>query len=372
MLKHIKQATVLGDFARPLTESPLPGNFVNLGTSERGGRMKITICIGFKRNIAESGNILHTYWTIRKFTFNLFVLILVDLQEVVDLDTRREKKRTNQFSGRYQTTPVLFSVMFSFCIIKKLGMVPNATRKKLGSLLHDLNEHFLLKLWMAVHSGRISSACRSLTCLRNSLSCWPAAGLRATAPSSLLAGASAGAVDLRRHTVLFPPLPSPHISIPWPGCQDTATPWTMHHAITELPVYLRLGDRWDLRERWLGSSEGHEWARHERTILNLASWDPDYASTPSQDVLPSSGGRLALDMNHEWARYQTTKQNPAVWMWPEILIVLRFRSLCFQKANILTAGRCVEWTPASGWSHSDPSFSPWWRLQVDGAEIVYC
>lgn len=106
--------------------------------------MKITICIGFKRNIAESGNILHTHWTIRKFTFNLFVLILVDLQEVVDLDTRRKKKRTNQFSGRHQTAPVLF--MFSFCIIKKLGMVPNAARKKLGSLLHDLNEHFLLKL----------------------------------------------------------------------------------------------------------------------------------------------------------------------------------------------------------------------------------
>lgn len=55
--------------------------------------MKITICICFKRNIAESGNILDTYWTIRKFTFNLFVLILVDLQEVVDLDTRRKKKR---------------------------------------------------------------------------------------------------------------------------------------------------------------------------------------------------------------------------------------------------------------------------------------
>lgn len=86
--------------------------------------MKITKCICFKRNIAESGNILHTYWTIRKFTFNLFVLILVDLQEVVDLNTRRKKKkRTNQFSGRYQTTPVLF--MFSFCIIEKLGMVPN-------------------------------------------------------------------------------------------------------------------------------------------------------------------------------------------------------------------------------------------------------
>lgn len=85
--------------------------------------MKITICICFKRNIAESGNILDTYWTIRKFTFNLFVLILVDLQEVVDLDTRRKKKkRTNQFSGRYQT-PVLF--MFSFCIIEKFGMVPN-------------------------------------------------------------------------------------------------------------------------------------------------------------------------------------------------------------------------------------------------------
>lgn len=55
--------------------------------------MKITICICFKRNIAGSGNILDTYWTIRKFTFNLFVLILVDLQEVVDLDTRRKKKR---------------------------------------------------------------------------------------------------------------------------------------------------------------------------------------------------------------------------------------------------------------------------------------
>lgn len=55
--------------------------------------MKITICICFKRNIAESGNILDTYWTIRKFTFNLFVLILVDLQEVVDLDTRRKKKK---------------------------------------------------------------------------------------------------------------------------------------------------------------------------------------------------------------------------------------------------------------------------------------
>lgn len=62
--------------------------------------MKITICIGFKRNIAESGNILHTYWTIRKFTFNLFVLILVDLQEVVDLDTRREKRgQTSSVEG---------------------------------------------------------------------------------------------------------------------------------------------------------------------------------------------------------------------------------------------------------------------------------
>lgn len=62
--------------------------------------MKITICIGFKRNIAESGNILHTYWTIRKFTFNLFVLILVDLQEVVDLDTRRKKRgQTSSVEG---------------------------------------------------------------------------------------------------------------------------------------------------------------------------------------------------------------------------------------------------------------------------------
>lgn len=62
--------------------------------------MKITICIGFKRNIAESGNILHTYWTIRKFTFNLFVLILVDFQEVVDLDTRRKKRgQTSSVEG---------------------------------------------------------------------------------------------------------------------------------------------------------------------------------------------------------------------------------------------------------------------------------
>lgn len=85
-----------GDFARPLTEFPLPENFVNLGTAERGGGMKISICICFKTKIAESGNILDTYRTIRKFTFNLFVLILVNLQEVVDLDTRRKKKKKNK------------------------------------------------------------------------------------------------------------------------------------------------------------------------------------------------------------------------------------------------------------------------------------
>lgn len=57
-----------------------------------------------KRKIAESENIPNTYWTIRKFTFNLLVLILIDLQEVVHLDTRRRKSgQTSLANGVKQT-----------------------------------------------------------------------------------------------------------------------------------------------------------------------------------------------------------------------------------------------------------------------------
>lgn len=123
---------VSGDIARPLTEFPLPGNFVNLGTSEREGRIKITICFFFKSQIAKSGNIRDTYRTIRKFTFNLFVLILVDLQEVVDLDTGKKRGQTSSAEGIKQHCFVESLLLHN----QKSGLMPNLSfwfsEKKIG------------------------------------------------------------------------------------------------------------------------------------------------------------------------------------------------------------------------------------------------
>lgn len=46
----------------------------------------------------------------------------------------------------------------------------------------------------------------------------------------------------------------------------------LYHVNTELPVYLCLGDREDLLERWLGSAEVVNWLVMKGLFLHLASW----------------------------------------------------------------------------------------------------
>lgn len=157
-----------------------------------------------------------------------------------------------------------------------------------------LNEHFLLRCEWTVHSGQTSSACRSLTCLRKKLKLLTRghpAGCRALSLQNLRKG-----TDAEHGSFLFF-FTLHHNPRPWPGCQDTVMWRAMYHVITELPVYLRLGDRRDLRKRWLGSGERCERARHERTILNLTSWDPDYSSLRTSCQTPVADGGWAVIMN---------------------------------------------------------------------------
>lgn len=161
------------------------------------------------------------------------------------------------------------SVMFMFFWLKDLiGL-------RLSSRLQHSEAEWTLPagLWMTtlntVRSGLKQTHWRvtAQPVWEKGLSCWPTSrGFRRALQAQTPFTHRASGRDRCSARLFF------HSTRARPGCQDAVMGRAVHHVITELPVYPRLGDRGDLLGRWLGSGEGCERAHHERTIITLASW----------------------------------------------------------------------------------------------------
>lgn len=134
-----------------------------------------------------------------------------------------------------------------------------------------------------------SSACNSLTCLRKSLSRWPTTrGFRRLCWTQRSRSDAPCLLEHPKGTDAdFSTAPDPDLEV-WPGSSEMGR--AMYHVITELPVYPRLGDRRDLRERWLGSGEVVNRLVMKELFLFPRPLEPRLCF--SQNVLPNSGGWL--------------------------------------------------------------------------------
>lgn len=253
-------------------------NFVNLGTSEK---------------IWNEENYKHTAFSLERKCCRINKQLLLTrlpgsssstssfwfssiFRKLLTSTLGKNKKQTDLVTRWFLTSAIMFMFFLFFFGLKDsiwlhLSFVAQCSRAVCKA--QKLNERFLLGWeWPSETSSQVrfkidSLACTSLTCLRKSLSCWPATrafrwALQAQTPFPY--GASGR--DRCSAWVFF------QSTRPWPGCQDAVMWRAVYHVITELAVYPRLGDRGDLLERWLGSAERCEQARHERTILTLASW----------------------------------------------------------------------------------------------------